>query len=262
MGDYGIKISKPFYDAQQSGDADMLFSSAWPSIAVAKEVEIPAGTTSYAHNLGFPPFPSAWQKSYQPLTPTYSQEAPNAWTRIGTLYNDLSVDENNVYFPSHTDITHIKLYNIDISTQQSYRFVRPSAVRKTYDPNFGIRVAKEGEDINSDDLRDFLIHSRAQSPLVLSVVTSVTDSTGGYAEFTDPQGYTSWVFGFIRNTTTRRWNMIPYISQAYPSLSITRDSQGRATYSAYYVSFFGDDASSLVVLRDPMFAATDFEVTY
>lgn len=261
MADYGIKISKPTYDAGEAGDADLLFSSAWPSLPIVKQATVAAGVEEYEHNLGFPPLFSVWQKAYQPLFPDYSEAVADGWTRIGTLYGNVSCDENKIYFPAGTDLTHIKVYNVNLTQERDYGYVPGSAIRGSYDPNFGIKIAKEGEDVDSSDLRDFILHSRAQSPLILSVKTATENATGGTATYTDPQGYVSWVFGFVRNATTGRWTMIPYFSQSYPELSIT-NTDSNAVYTAEYVSAFGDDNSALVVLRDPMFAAVDIEVSY
>ena len=56
MGDLGIKISKPGFDAYSAGDADLVFSSGWPSLPIAFETTLTEGDSlTVEHGLGFPP---------------------------------------------------------------------------------------------------------------------------------------------------------------------------------------------------------------
>lgn len=244
--DYGIKITKPFFDVNTASDEDLIFSSSWPSLPIAESANVSSGTT-YTHSVGFSPFFSVWQKS------------GTLWTRIGTQFGDVSVNESTIVFPSATE-THIQLYNINLDTAKEYELSDKISQPASYDPDYGLKIVKVGEDINSTDLRDFVLHTHAQSPLIRAQVKAVSSSTGGIATFTETTDTISWVFGFIKNSTGR-WTIIPYENQAYPQLLIEQVG-GFYKYTAEYNSSFGDTDSCLIVLRDPMFASTDVEVTY
>ncbi len=246
MSDYGIKISKPRFNANTAGDADLLFSSSWPSLPIANEETFTNQSSSFtfAHGLGFPCFSLIWE-----VTNGVSRQRPLTPPRI---------DSTSVYInsPSVASSYHVKCYNIDLSTDIEYPILKSSDVETTYDPDYGIKITKEGEDINSDDLRDYILHSRCQSPLVLAVKTVSGASTEN--SYTDPQGYASWVFGYVRNSSGV-YIQAPYYSQSYPQLFITTTG-GVIQYSITTNAF--DAASSILILRDPMFASTDEVVSY
>lgn len=260
--DYGIKISKPFFDAQNSGDADLIFSSAWPSLPVAFEETLTVDSTMISpaelpipHGLGFPPLVLAWKY------------IDNYAVKFVFGYSDvLECDDTNIYLslaspqypPSNqASKVHIKAYNIDLSVEKEYAINKPPASQLLYDPDFGIKVVKEGMDYKSTDLRDFILHSRAQSPLIMAVKTQES-ATGDTVRYVDPQGYLSWVFGFVRGTDGR-YKAAPYFSQGYPQTGIDVSA---LEYSVAWETAASDDGATLVVLRDPMFTATDEEASY
>lgn len=245
--DYGIKISKPGFDATTAADADLLFSSSWPSLPIANEATFTGQSSSFTfeHGLGFPCFAIIWEITSAGL----SSQRYLTRTRTDSTY--VYIDS-----PTSTNSYHVKCYNIDLSTSVEYPLLNTSSVDRPYDPSYGIKIAKEGEDIDSSDLRDFILHSRAQSPLVLTVQTASGVSTTN--TYNDPQGYTSWVFGFTR-TSGGIYTHAAYYSQAYPRLFITTTG-GTNTYSITTSST--DDSSTILVLRDPMFAPTNLNVTY
>lgn len=253
MSDYGLKISKPFFDVNSAADTDLIFSSSWPSLPIIQEVTLSAGETSYTHNIGFPALCSVWQKGS-----TDFNAFPDQWSRGGlSSFNDTVVN----FFAA--DITHIKFYNIDISIGKEYADLTGDSRPASYDPDYGIKIVKEGESMDSTDLRDYVLHSRAQSPLIKSVVRAETTGTGafgaiGSAVYTESSGELVWVFGFVKGSTGL-WSPAPYQNKAYPALIIT-NSGGSKVYTVDYD--FGDTDASIVVLRDPMFSATDVEVTY
>jgi hypothetical protein len=258
--DYGIKVSKPFHNVLTAGDADMLFSSSWPSLPVAYETtqEDKTGTFTVTNPLGFVPFFQVWRFK-DGVSKRYALGAGDSISNVQVTSTEVSITEDFLD-PGAADY-HIKLYNINLSVAKIYDFTRPPATSSVdYSPDYGIKVTKEGRDIESTDLRDFILHSRAQSPQILSVVTQAS-AVNNKISFTDPQGYTAWVFGFIRTAATGAYRFVPYFAQSYPSIQFSQ-SGGLYTYSITYTPGFGDDGATLVVLRDPMFAATDIAASY
>jgi hypothetical protein len=274
MADYGLKISKPFFDVNTVADEDLIFSSGWPSLPIAKQINVPLSSLSYVgspsnileyqHDLGFPPFFSVWLKGYYPTQ-------PDKWVRVGSLYGDVSVNEQYIRVPdgydfinpSVTDVA-IQLYNIDLGVTKEYEISNAVSKPAQYDPDYGIKITKESASIDSTDLRDYVLHSRAQSPLIQARVGSIRadigGTPGGIATYNDTKDTLAWVFGFTKQSSGY-WRMTPYYSSAYPSLDIDQTSSGY-TYSQFYVDSSGDTDSCLIVLRDPMFASTDIEVSY
>jgi hypothetical protein len=266
MGDVGIRLTKPRYDAKTAGDSDYIYNSAWPSLTQV----IPGFTTTafngtpggtITHNLGFPYFALGW----------------NVGTNITAVevFPDISTTgctfTNRGTNPPTYNFIHLKVYNVDLSVDIEYPFIRPSALPTgAYDADYGIKIPRrisfytansQVRDINSTDMRDFVVHSRCQSPLVMAVKTeqsAVADPTGTYTKiirYTTPTGVASWVFGYIKNSAGL-YLYAPYFSQTYPKTNIE-------TPTTYSIGWSGTDiGATLVVLRDPMFAGTSINATY
>lgn len=251
MADVGIRISKPFQDVLLSGEADMLFSSSWPSLPIAAQQTYTSPGTDltvpvvFEHNLGFVPLVAIWQV----VGGKASRVKTTSVNRVSSSYVSIPA--------TSADSVTVICYNIDIATEIEYPFVTPSAVESTYSPDYGIKIVKDGRDIDSNDMRDFILHSRCQSPQILAVKTQ---ESGNPVEYAEPQGYTSWVFGFVRKADGSYY-YAPYYSQGYPRTLIEGTSPN-ITYSLEYIEGFGDTGASIVILRDPMFAPINVSASY
>lgn len=237
----GIKITKPGHDIRTAGDIDLIFSSSWPNVTIAAEID--TTLSSVAHGLDFPPFTIGWNTSGG-LTQTVF---PNVSSTLITT---------NTSFPNPLTYGTInyKCFNIDLSQDASYPFILPSASPNVYNsPNFGIKLTKDGKNVNSSDLRDYILHSRCQSPQILTVKTA-SDPAGGTLSVPSGLGYTSWVFGYVKHSGS--YGYAPYHAQAYPVTVINNVTN---TYSITYVA---GDSATLVILRDPMFSATKISASY
>jgi len=247
MADYGVKVSKPLFDATNAPDNSLLFSSAWPSLTIAVDKTFADGSSTYTHALGFVPLAMFWSTTGGVTTryfPSFSTAVNSSTIQIPTN--------------SATTVVNMKLYNLDIGTDVDYPYTANAGVASsTYDTNYGIKYAKSGRDINSTDLRNFIVHSRCQSPQVLAVKTQ-TSTTTDTVNYTSPNAYAAWVFGFIRKVTGDYY-FAPYFQQSYPRTFITQVGD---TYS-YSLQYSGTDTgASLVVLRDPFFTSTYVQANY
>lgn len=262
--DYGIKISKPFRDVNTAADYDLLFNSSWPSIAIAHEetiTQVMDGTLftpSTTHDLGFPPFSMMWATANGLLV---DFRLPFV-TNTTAYYENLTASSFDL--PDGTTVVfHIKCYNVDMSVEKEYPLLRTSGLDTTYDPDYGIKIAREGEDIESTDLRDFILHSRAQSPAVLAVKTEATtdDGTDYEVDYTSPANYTPWVFAYGKNINGAGvWTPALLYSQAVPRLSYISGTSFRLSTTT--VAGNGEAGGAIIVLRDPLFSATDQEIYY
>ena len=255
--DEGIKISAPFFDVKDAGDVNLIFSSSFPSIAVAKEFNAsfdPYESKTLNHNMNFPPLIKVWAKLSS--------------GRVVQNDDAIVFDSNKMmiinYFGEAVSM-HIKVYAIDISISKDYPFIQqPQGVQTTYDPNYGIKVSKEGKSVDSTDLTDYIIHSRTRSPLVLHVEAVNDQVTNRTITYTNPAGYVPWVMGFgsamfdYDDPTSIGWTPALVGSQAYPRLAIDPSTGAMSVNSQAAIG----GLASLVVLRDPLFASVNQDVIY
>ena len=274
--DVGLKITKPGVDADAAADNDLIFSSSWAALPVAFETEL---STTYSfgsidndmsaqHGLSITPFTQAWYSIDGGDTYRWSPFVAASSTGVYITGNPAGILPND----TGTIIFKVKAYNIDLTKDVDYAYTTNTGLPKQYDPDYGIKIVKEGKDIDSTDMRDFILHSRCQSPLILAIKTQDTkvpqENSGGESinivQYTTKYDYRAWVFGGIKvgetiaaNTGTPVGTLFgaPLFSQSYPRLF----TNGFTSYLAY---FSPDRGATLIVFRDPMFAAVSEEGFY
>lgn len=251
--DYGIVISQPGYNAGTTSSQNQIFNSSWPSLQEAFARSIPVGTTQVAHGLKFTPFSVYYSVANSGSLPSF--------TSLG--FNVANVDATNIYIPSSTSATYVVGYNIDLTKDIDYPTLQGTNVKLNYDPDYGIKVVKSGKLISSTDLRDYILHSRCQSALVLAVKTQATTKStptiaggGGAIQYTSTLGYPSWNFGFVKSSVGL-YRYAPFYQQAYP-ITFTDD----VTTYIEWQTVAGDVGATLVILRNPLFAKTFTVATY
>lgn len=275
QSDVGFKIAKPFFNVNTAGDADLILNSSWPTLQIAFEQTVPVlitstGATTFTysasvtHNLQFPPFTCAWGIYSDGTTErlVYIEKNTSSIAQFSITNSIASVSGSGDTAQAAFNMTsvHFKCYNLDISKDVEYPFVKPPQQQTSIDSDFGIKMVKEGKSLDSKDMRDYIIHSRCQSPLVLAVKTEKTaaeDHFGGTVTYKSPYTYLSWVFGYMKSGSTYR--SVPSSAQSYPKLIIDPLS---FTYSLQHLNASGDDGASIVVLRDPFFTTSDSRVAY
>lgn len=260
LADYGIKISKAGFEAVNGTDNDLLYNSSWPSIQIVKVVATPTWGDVVSHGLEFPPLAILTGGSN---------------SIYGRAMEGLTVDDTNVYVPSanggeSANDGSVIIYNVDITRDVDYPYTDVASENVDYIPDYGVKMVKSGLDIESTDMRDYILHSRCGSPLVLAVKTQETVSPDNptLIKYTNNLGYPTfnmgWV-GMVEGTSdsssgghvvgANAYTFAPQQSQAFPQ---TRTDGIRAV-----VIEVTDDRASLVVLRSPMFATTNaVEVNY
>lgn len=266
--DTGFKIAQAGYDATNCADYQLLFNSAWPSLPIARDItvtvpvfSIPIQPVTIAHKLGF--YPMAF--AYVSLNGVYQGRA--GISQDGEAANvELFIGKNNFYLLNNSltnsYTVNVKAYNIDLTQQQDFTQPLPSGVKTTYNPNVGMKVTKSGQDITSTDLRDFILHTRAQSPAILSVITQASETispTAGVNQisYTNPANYVNWIYAFSTSVLT------PLEAGAYSSAEFTGQTFGITVSGSSYTLLYSPPAdATLVVLRDPLVAPTNVQVTY
>lgn len=273
----GIKVSQTGYNVDTAPDYALAFNSSWPSLPIVREFTQTLTSTfdgffwsypdyvTFTHTLGM----FAWAHLWETNGP--GQVGAMKTRRVDT---NLYLGKNSVVWQSPYNLSstqlpsitlHVKVYNIDITKPVSYDYVQPPVTQSPYDPDFGIKVVKEGRSIDSRDLRDFVIHSRAQSPAILSILTELNADGGGNVTYTNPQGYTNWVYGYVAftngaafGTTGSFYRYAQAQAQAYPVYQFVNGN----TYQLSTKNAGNTYPVSLVVLRDPLFVPARVEVTY
>lgn len=272
VSDVGFKVSKPGYNALTTAGQNLLFSSGWPSLPIAFDTTIPnplSVSTSFLaipHGLNFPPFTMGW----------YYGTDPNGQTGTSSRFS-MMADKDNIYLygnqQNHAPFTATKLkiraYQLDLSKDINYQLALGDTIQQPYDPDYGVKVVKSGKSIDSKDMRDFAVHSRCQSPLILAVKTQDTSNPGNpsVVQYTSKLAYPVWVYGFIKAGTVLAGNLhvpvntyVPaaYYSQAYPKTF----TDGFTSYVQVNTGVSADNGATLVVLRDPMFASSPVTVNF
>lgn len=266
-----VGVSDPY-----AADYQYVFNSDWPSLAIAFEtrVDVPyLGSVTIPHPLKFYPLTMGW-------TILNGVSIGRTLATSGNLsgpQNDvtLTFDDKNIYLTNngvYNQVTYtmsIKCYNIDISQSIDYTLPKLPQVKTAYDPSAFIKVVKYNKSMASNDLRDFILHSRAQSPAVLSIVTKA--DTNGNIGYNNPVGYTPWTLAFVggagQHTTFAP--LAPGEQQsgyAFRLLSANNAQTLGVPQASIFKSFTpvypNNSFGSLVVLRDPLIVPTTKTVTY
>jgi len=251
----GIRVTQPGVSVPYAADYQYVFNSDWPSLAIAFETVVSVGpyaALTVPHNLGFYPLTMGWTLlGGVSIGRSFAQSGNLAGPQTGLQF---SFDKTNIYFSNYdASVTYgmsIKCYNIDISKSVDYTLPKFPVISTVYDPSTGIKVTKYSKSMGSTDLRDYILHSRAQSPAVLSIVHDSPSVT-----YTNPVGYTPWVLAFISNDGgSTYFGLAPGTQQANFIFTIAGavSSLGSAT----------TNPCSIVVLRDPLVIAKTKQVIF
>jgi hypothetical protein len=266
----GFKISKPGYDANTSSGSNLVFDSSWPSLPIVFEKTItntitnPISFTTIAvpHNQQkIVPFAMCW---------LYGPD-PNGGT-VGTAPYGVrfipAVDRTNIYI--NPDLIGVDIFNATKIRVMAFNLDMATDIdpgdtfELPYDNSYGIKVVKPSKDINSTDMRDFVLHSRCQSPLIQAVKTQATTDSANptTVSYTNKNASPCWVYGFIESgqsyaagVPSGAYIPAPYYNQAYPKTF----TDGFKSYLDYDSP---DTGASLIILRDPMYAPNKTTVYY
>lgn len=205
-------------------DIKLNFSSQWPSMQVAMVIDSTTPKDSngrVAHNLGYPPLAIS----------------------MGDLLDTMSattVSDTHIYPDAET----VVVYAVDISQDYNY---------SEYTSQVG-NVLKDTSTTKLD-LRKFLLHSRAISPMLLNVKTKTYTTSDTTLNYTHPLNYPIFNFGYVRMTTTTggfvagTWCGAPLQSQSWPMLVTDGFSATLATTTIN--GNLQANRGSIITLRNP-----------
>ena len=232
-------------------DVKLNFSSQWPSVQVAKVFKDPLTSggeaaarpydKKFKHGLGFPPLAIAMgypagTGSYNPMT-------------------GVDVDDTYIYVTDKTTsgwpaIDCVVVYALDITLAYDY---------KNYDSAVGdVLEDKSG---GSLDMRKFLLHSRAVSPMLLSVRTKDYTLSDMTLNYTSPLNYPTFQFGYVRHSDPSytemygKWQYAPLAGQAWPVMF--SDGYTSNLGSTTIGGVLAADKGTIITLRNPAIVTTN-----
>ena len=281
----GIFITQVGASVPTAADYQFIFNSNWPSLAVAFDQVVsisPGANQTLNHNLGFYPFTQAWASSSNTslgrLFAISGNFQSNNQTDVSITFDKTSVYLSNAS-ASVTYTVNVKCYNLDITQPANYTLPKYPPAKQIYDPTSGIKVTKYGKEITSNDLRDFILHSRAQSPAVLAVITPQSPQLAGASATTlayvNPASnavsgvttvpYIPWAFAFALSGGTY-YPLAPGTQQTGPAFQLVKNVNGyfgiTVSGNGAVLNYNNVTSGSLVVLRDPLLVANSTQYIY
>lgn len=203
MADFGMKVSQPGLDVESAADYQLNFSSSWPLLKIHKRQpftipDLLSGSTVFTHKLGYPPlfmiFKVSGGKSQlvSPGDDVYGDSFQINGTELRYIPGGGAVAG------SYTGFFYI--YRFDITKNFTAPILQIGATPPMHGPNFGLKVALDGEKADSDDLRNYAIHSSASSPMIHQCVNGPLNLTGGNYDLvaTHNLTYAPLYFTFIK----------------------------------------------------------------
>lgn len=169
MADIGAKVSRVNVDVATASDDQLMFSSGWPSAKILYKglatVNAASSTVVVQHDLGYVPTFLVYRVS----------GATSEFSSYGSVFDGSAVayvGANTTqlkYFASGFGSGNVSFYYyiLDIPVDRSF-----TAEVKNSNPDvtapigvgpgdYGLKVALDGADVSSTDLRDFAVHSAA-----------------------------------------------------------------------------------------------------
>lgn len=248
-----VKLAQPGYNIRTAGDENLIYSSLWPLLKIYKQDSYTASDVTQNavivdHDLPFPPM--YW---------FFSNTTINGWQNSGAITNttrseffgpiangSISVTDSQLKFTAGLATTgSLQLYYYIFALDLTKRFNAP--IIKVGDVSGGsnekrvFKIAKPGKDIHSPNLEDYVVHSRARSPLVHSVTPGLV--IGGEFTVEHNLGYNPMYFPYTKNADGS-YELMPTGSGGTTRF---RTDENKITFTE---SGSGRDMT-IVVLKDP-----------
>lgn len=250
MGDFGAKVSRRGYDINTAKDYQQNYNSGFPMIPIVATGTFSQANNSAAtiatHSLGFSPMFVILHDDT--ATGSFGNGAVGESHMINNFLNNLfemndSILSHNGLGGASTTVGRYYIFGIDL--EQS--FTAPIVNSGTNDEvnedakSYGIKVAKEGKDVSSDDLRDFTIHSGTRAPLIHSVTYGT--HTAATTETIDHNlGYIPFPFYYWKSQSVGKWIHVPNQSVGVTTTQATVFNNAAGTGDEY----------ALVLLKEPL----------
>lgn len=253
MGNPVVKLAQPGYDVKTAGDENLIYSSNWPLLEIYAQdsatLDVTTNNLLARHDLQFPPM--FWYFANTDVT---------AWENFGNILparrseffgpigdGTLSMDAGKLQykansFPLTAGIVRLYYYifAVDLTVQFNAPIIKVGSIAGGNDDTFVFKVAKNGKDVNSNDLSDYVLHSRARSP----ILHSVNPSPGVVRQFivNHGLGYVPMFFPYVKNADGS-YTLLP--TGLGGTSNLTSDEQN------IIFNDTGGKELTIVVLKDP-----------
>ena len=244
---YGIKVSQNGYNADTCPDYKLVFNSAWPLLKI-----LDTGTFSGATS---PSLITSFALDYVPAFWWYSDgkvgtQHTSGVSSFGSTFNgQLAISDSALSFRSGYGANTLngRYYIFALNIEEAFQsesIILPTvadaaAIAET---DYGIKVAKPGMSIESDDLRDFSVNSNARSPMVHSVTPGTKDASPSTITVTHDLGYAPMGFVYVKLTGESDYILLTGADDSNISVTTTTLSF-LLPYACTY---------SVVILKDPL----------
>lgn len=198
MGSHGLKVSQKGYDVNTAADYQLLFSSAWPLLKIESQgtvvlTDIANDQVLYNHNLGYPPLFWVFEQysNTSGMTGNNPQSLPMHPSQFMVDSTELKYQGFGGSSLGSRTVRYF-IFRLPLDVSYTAPILNESPGTKTIIDDYGIKVAKDGKDVSSTDMRDFVIHSSTKSPMVHKVLPQAIDT------FLNPDPYYG-VPGYIKD---------------------------------------------------------------
>lgn len=191
-----VKLAQPGIDVKTASDENLIYNSNWPLLKIYKTGTFITtdDTTTYQvlteHNLGYiPAFCVFTNNSIQDWwNPTGIPQRRSEYFGFQPLQplmtsSSLTSGLTDVIFHG-TERYKYYIWALDITKPYLAPTIKVGQQATGHGSRTVFKLAKEGKDMSSSNLEDYIIHSDARSPLVHAVFPGVTDTdptlTSGY----------------------------------------------------------------------------------
>lgn len=255
MTNYGAKFTQVGTDIKKAADHEVHFSSEWPNLKImlrghlSSNVALGTTTALYKHNLGFVPAFLSFE---------YSTSAQD----YEIFRSTFSVDREYLYWDSpgvggsggRIDIAFgVDIFAVDIT--KNFRAPqdnsRSTSTQGTEKP-VGIKVAFDGNAVDSPYLQEMVVNTDARCPLVHAVAAGEGNAPGPFTTknfvYTHDLDYNPMFMAYVENAPGKY-----YLANNYAGLNTSGST-------ITVVGLTGTKKASIVVLKDPFNASENTQV--
>lgn len=262
--DIGIKVSQLGKSVENSKDYELLFSSSWPTLKIAFQgsFTIPdqtVDTIMFEHNLGYYPAFSLYyaDDGYG----VYASNYAGSERRIAINKTHLKFFTDN--YRSGPLTIYYYIYLIDLELNFTAPKLDANSGSSYYIKDYGFKIAKEGKNINSTDLRDYVIHSGTLTPTIHSVTTGNTLVLGEFSNTGEivvkhDLGYVPYYYAFYIYTDediypqkNNYYFQVGGGHQTYPAIFIFDVNSIKVTLPPPTGLYSINSLGSIIVFKDP-----------
>jgi hypothetical protein len=256
---YVAKGARPGYDVKSAVDYLNTFNSSFPLLNFDSNA---LRSATFNHNLGYFPF---FFVAYNA-----SGVLPGAVNQFSGNSNEWSISTSQLVRTTGSGSMRCFIARLNLQSNFAAPYTPGSTTQAAINSDYEFKIAREGKSTDSQDMRDFAIHSNTISPLVHRVYNTTMSSSGGnyYATVSHGLPYTPLVFAYIKpstnslgRSTSRFYMMHPPIGTTDETYLVDRSFDGiggNGSVVAYAAGFSYSAAPevSIVILKDPFLKNT------